>query len=161
MLAYLPQASVERWQTVTTRYKGLPDEMRRTFDRAYPRQQMLAKLFHDKGVRMIVGTDGGSYLGPGLTLRQEFKELSDAGIATLAILQMATVNAAAYLDRSDTMGLIASGYDADLVLLDADPTGRVENLHAIAGVVRAGVLHSRSDLDAMTNRVAANQGYLT
>ena len=84
---------------------------------------------------MICGTDGGSYLGPGLTLRQEFKELSDAGLSPLTILQMATVNAAAYLGRADSMGTIESGKDADLVLLDADPLARVENLHAIAGVV--------------------------
>lgn len=160
MLDYLPDASTKRWRGVTDKWKALPAEMRDTFHRAYPRQLALAKLLSDAGVRMIAGTDGGSYLGPGLTLRQEFREFSDAGIAPLKILQMTTVNAADYLGRSDAMGTVEPGKDADLVLLDADPLTQVENLHRIAGVVRAGFHHSRRDLDAMKSKVAATKGYL-
>ena len=125
-LAFMPEANVRRWREVTDRYKALPAEMIKTFRDAYPRQQALAKLFADAGVRMMVGTDGGSFLGPGLTLKQEFKELSDAGIAPLDILRMTTVNAAEYLGRAASMGTVAIGYDADMVLLSADPLDRVE-----------------------------------
>ena len=137
-----------------------PDDFRAAYRAAYPHQLALTKLLSDAGVRMIVGTDGGSYLGPGLTLRQEFRELADAGIAPLTILQMTTVNAAAYLHREDSMGLVAEGYDADLVLLDADPTGRAENLHAITGVVRGGFHYARETLDGMKAEVARTRGYL-
>ena len=95
-----------------------------------------------------------------MTLHQEFAELSDAGITPLDILRMATVNAAAYLGKEKSIGLVESGYDADLVLLDADPLTRVQNLHAIAGVVRAGRHYSRRDLDGMKARVAGSRGYL-
>ncbi len=117
---------------------AMPMAMRATFREAYPHQLALTKLLADSGVRMMVGTDGGSVLGPGLTLRQEFKELADAGIAPLHILQMATVNAARYLHKSDSMGTIEIGKDADLLLLDSAPLLCVENLHGIAGVVRDG-----------------------
>ena len=160
MLEYLPSASIARWRQVTDKFRALDPAMRRTYEQAYPRQQMLAKFLSDAGVRMICGTDGGSYLGPGLTLRQEFAELSDAGLSPLAILRMATVNAADYLARSDTMGTVESGKDADLVLLDADPLARVENLHAIAGVVRAGFYYPKARLDGMRAQVAATRGYL-
>ena len=160
MLQFLPEKSVKRWREVTDKFRALDPAIRRTYEEAYPRQQMLTKLLSDSGVRMICGTDGGSYLGPGLTLKQEFKELSDAGLSPLTILQMATVNAAAYLGRSDTMGTIESGNDADLVILDADPLERVENMHRIAGVVRAGFHHSRERLDAMRAHVASTRGYL-
>lgn len=160
MLEYLPVKSVKLWRQVTDRFRALDPAMRRTYEQAYPRQQMLTKLLSDNGVRMICGTDGGSYLGPGLTLRQEFRELSDAGISPLVILQMATVNAAAYMGRSEAMGTVESGKDADLVLLDANPLERVENLHRIAGVVRAGHYHARARLDAMRAQVAATRGYL-
>ncbi|QKR99786.1 amidohydrolase family protein [Sphingomonas sp. CL5.1] len=160
MLHYLPRKSVRRWREVTGVWKARTAEVRQTYRDVYPRQLALTKLLHDAGVRMIVGTDGGSYLGPGLTLRQEFRELADAGITPLAILRMATVNAADYLDRRDVVGQVAPGYDADLVVLDADPLARVENLHAIAGVVRAGAYHSRRDLDALKASVAAGEGYL-
>lgn len=160
LLGYLPEKAIRNWREVTAKFKGLPDAMRKTYDHAYPREQMLAKLLSDAGVKMICGTDGGSMMGPGMTLRQEFKELSDAGISPHKILQMATVNAADYLGRGDAMGLVEGGYDADLVLLDANPLDRVENLHAISGVVRAGFYHARRDLDAMKARVAANRGTL-
>ncbi len=159
-LAFMPEKSVARWREVTARYKALPPQMIRSFRDAYPRQQALAKLFADAGVKMMVGTDGGSFLGPGLTLRQEFEELADAGIVPLDILRMATVNAADYLGRADTMGLVAVGHDADMVLLAADPLTGVEHLHRIAGVVRAGVYFSATDLDAMKARVASTRGSL-
>ena len=159
-LAFMPERSVTRWREVTERYKALPSEMIRSFRDAYPRQQALARLFADAGVKMMVGTDGGSFLGPGLTMRQEFKELADAGIAPLDILRMATVNAADYLGRIDSMGTVEIGRDADMVLLAADPLDRIENLHRIAGVVRGGDYYSVSDLDAMQSRVADRRGSL-
>ncbi|GAC1571705.1 MAG: amidohydrolase family protein [Sphingomicrobium sp.] len=160
MLHFMPGRAIKQWRQVTDRYKNLPKEMLDAFHAAYPQQQSLAKLFSDAGVRMMVGTDGGSFLGPGMTLKQEFKELSDAGIIPLKILQMATVNAAEYLGKSPTMGTIDCGKDADLVLLNADPLERVENLHSIAGVVRAGFHHSPSKLASMKNRVAESRGSL-
>lgn len=160
MLDYLPEKSIKRWRQVTEKFRSMDPDMRRTLEQAYPRQQMLAKLLADSGVRMICGTDGGSFLGPGLTLKQEFRELSDAGLAPLKILQMATVNAADYLGRAETMGIVESGADGDLVLLNSDPLERVENLHDIAGVVRAGFYHPRARLDAMRAHVAGSRGYL-
>jgi imidazolonepropionase-like amidohydrolase len=99
-------------------------------------------------------------MGPGLTLRQEFAELAEAGFSPLQLLQMTTINPAEYLGRRDTMGTVERGRDADMVLLDADPLERVENLHRIAGVVRAGFYHSRRDLDALRSRVASTRGSL-
>lgn len=160
MLQYLPAKRIKRWREVTGIWKARDEEVRRTFRDTYPRQLALTKLLSDAGVRMIAGTDGGSYLGPGLTLRQEFRELSDAGIAPLAILQMTTINAARYLAREEAMGTVEPGRDADLVLLDADPLDKVENLHRIAGVVRAGAYRSRADLDGLKARVAAGGGFL-
>ena len=73
---------------------------------------------------------------------------------------MATINAAEYLRREDVMGTVEPGRNADLVLLDANPLEAVANLHAIAGVVRAGVYYARADLDAMRDKVRASRGYL-
>ncbi|WP_206244192.1 amidohydrolase family protein [Novosphingobium terrae] len=160
MLAYMPARAVKNWREVTARFKALPATMRHAFRDAYPRQLELAKLLCDSGVRMMAGTDGGSYLGPGLTLKQEFAELALAGISPLRILQMATVDPADYLGRSDAMGRVAIGYDADLLLLDADPLARVEHLHGIAAVVRAGAYHSAQALDTLRRTVAEKRGTL-
>ena len=159
-LQYMPEKSVRRWRQVTGKFKKLPRPMRETYAEAYPRQLELTKHLADSGVKMMTGTDGGWLAGPGLTLQEEFAELGKAGLSALQILQMATINAAEYLGREDTMGTVEPGRNADLVLLDANPLEAVANLHAIAGVVRAGVYYARADLDAMRDKVRASRGYL-
>jgi hypothetical protein len=44
------------------------------------------------------------------------------------------------------------------VLLDADPTADVQNLHRVSGVVRAGKHYSAADLDALKAAIAAGPG---
>ena len=161
LLEYMPRKSVKLWRQVTDRFKGLPRDMLDTFRKAYPRQRELAGRFADAGVLMMTGTDGGALMGPGLTMRQEFRELAEAGISPLKILQMATINPAEYLGRRDTMGTVERGRDADLVLLDADPLEKVDNLHRISGVVRAGVYYSSRDLEVLRSRVASTHGFLS
>ncbi len=160
MLNYMTPKSVKAWRRINRRFKSLPSDMRDTYRLAYPRQLALAKLFSDAGVRMMTGSDGGSLFGPGLTLQQEFRELASAGIAPLKILQMTTINAAEYLGRSDTMGTVDAGRDADLVILDANPLESVDNFSKIAGVVRAGVHYSSQEIGALRERAVAKMGRL-
>jgi imidazolonepropionase-like amidohydrolase len=109
---------------------------------------------------MMTGTDGGQLAGPGMMLQEEFAELARAGISPLQVLQMATTNPAVFLRRTDKMGQVAKGYDANLVVLDADPLENVANLGRISGVVRAGFYYSALDLDALRQRVARGRGSL-
>jgi cytosine/adenosine deaminase-related metal-dependent hydrolase len=67
---------------------------------------------------------------------------------------MTTLNGAKFLGRESSMGSVAEGKDANLVLLDANPIASVQNLHRIAGVVRAGAYHSAADLAAMKQKTA-------
>ena len=159
-LQYMPEKGIKKWRGVVNKFRKLPASTRKTFADAYPRQLRLTKLLADSGVRMMTGTDGGWLPIPGMSLREEFIELGKAGLSPLKILEMATINAAEYLRRTDTMGTVEPGRNADLVLLDANPLEAVENLYAIGGVVRAGTYHSRQDLDALRHRVASGRGHL-
>ena len=153
-LRYMPASSIGRWRRVSKRFKGLPDGMRRTYESAYPAALRLAKGLADRGVQMMVGTDGGWMSSPGLGIHDEFVELERAGFSPLAILQMATLRPAEYLGREDRMGVVAAGRNADLVLLNADPTETVKNLGDIHAVIRAGRVWGRAELDAARARVA-------
>ena len=157
LLAYLPAKNIKRWRKVTAKFLAMPAEAQATYRDLYPRQLRLTKLFADSGVRMMTGTDGGSMMAPGLTLRQEFAELAEAGLSPLKILQMATINPAEYLGREDTMGTVEPGRNADLVVLDANPLDNVANLHRISAVVRAGTHYSAAELAALKVRVAAGR----
>ena len=159
-LQYMPESKIKRWRKMTKKFKALPAAMRQTYRDAYPRQLKLAKTFADAGVRMMTGSDGGMLMAPGLSLQEEFVELGKAGLSPLKILQMTTINAAEYLERMDTMGTVEPGKNADLVLLDANPLENVANLASVAGVVRAGTYYSKSDLEALKQRVAAARGVL-
>jgi imidazolonepropionase-like amidohydrolase len=157
-MPYIPAVSLKEWREVTDRFHNLPPAMRATDGEAYRRQVALTKLFHDAGVRMMVGTDGGGQ-APGQSIHQEFDELAKAGLSGLKILQMTTLNPAEFLGRTGTMGSIDVGKNADIILLDGNPVKNVQNLHNISGVVRAGFYYSHDDLDAL--RALAEQPHAT
>lgn len=162
-LRFMPPETVAQWRSATAGYvEKVPADARRLFRADYALSLRLVKIFDEEGVPMLAGSDavGAGWEVPGFSLHQEFDELARAGLPPLRILQMTTFDAARFLGRTATMGTVEPGRDADLVLLDADPTRDAANLHRIAGVVRAGFYHDRAALDALKARVAAGKGYL-
>ncbi len=158
-LPFMPADTVKNWREVTDKFHHLPPAMRATYRSAYEHQFALTKLLAETGVCMMAGTDNGGEV-PGQSLHQEFDELAKAGLSPLKILQMTTLNGAEFLGRTATMGNVEAGKNADLVLLDGNPLESVQNMHRVAGVVRAGFYYSRQDLDAIKSRVRAGQGHL-
>jgi imidazolonepropionase-like amidohydrolase len=150
-MPYIPATSLKAWRQVTDKFHKLPPAMHSTDREEYQRQLALTKLFDDAGVPMMVGTDGGGQ-APGQSIHQEFDELAKAGLSPLKILQMTTLNPAEFLDRTETMGSIDVGKNADIVLLDGNPVESVENLHTLSAVVRGGFYYSRADLEALRSR---------
>lgn len=139
------------WQDVSLDFeRHMTPEVRATMRRLFAAQLRLAKLLDDAHVPLLAGTDfGGGWIVPGVSLHQEFALLQEAGLSPLTILQMTTLNGARFLGREATMGSVAVGKNADLVLLDADPIRDVRALDRIAAVVRAGRYFSAADLKAM------------
>ncbi|MDQ1128952.1 amidohydrolase family protein [Microbacterium sp. SORGH_AS_0888] len=136
------------------RFMALPASTRETYHQYYEMTLMMVKRMHDAGVPLLSGTDGPGG-NPGQDLQSEFRELAAAGIAPLDILRAATTLPAEFLGRADRMGAVAEGMDADLVLLDADPLQHVDNLAAIAAVVRGGHHLPRETLTAEIDRLLA------
>jgi len=161
-LRYLPPATLQLWKDVTAEFvEKVPADARALMRREYDLDLRLVKLFDEEGVPMLTGSDeSGAWAVAGFSLHAEFDELAKAGLAPLRILRMTTSDAARFLGRTATMGRVAPGADADLVVLDGDPTADVRNLHRIAGVVRAGFWHDRAALDRLLARIEAGKGYL-
>lgn len=80
--------------------------------------------------------------------------MAAAGLTPLRILQMATLKAAEFLGRTDTMGALEPGKDADIVLLGANPVESAAHLHDIAGVVRDGRYYSPETLRSTMESIA-------
>ncbi len=113
------------------------------------------RIFEEGGVPLMAGSDyGGGWVIPGVSMHQEFDLLEAAGLTPLRVLQMTTSDAARFLNREATMGSVEAGKDANLVLLEKDPTVSVQNLHAIAAVVRGGRYYASDELVSMREGVA-------
>jgi imidazolonepropionase-like amidohydrolase len=145
------------WQKAAKKYASRPAAMRNAYRNLYTRQLQMARIFDEEGVKMLAGSDvgGSGWEIPGFALHQEFDQLAAAGLTPLRILQMTTINAAEFLDRTDTMGTVEPGKDADIVLLRANPVEDAAHLHDIAGVVRAGRYYSAATLTSTIEAIAA------
>lgn len=160
-LRFVSPETVKTWKEVAADFARIyPAADRSTMRQGYAANMRLVKLLDEEGVPMLAGSDasGGGWEVPGFALHQEFDELAKAGLSPLRILQMTTSDAATFLGRTTTMGSVAPGKIADLVLLDGDPTKDSANLHRIAGVVRAGHYRDRKNLDALLARVETGKG---
>ena len=91
------------------------------------------------GVKVAFGTDSG--VGPHATNALEFGWMTELGMSPAAAIRTATVDAAALLGRSDRIGRIAPGMDADIIAVDGDPVVDVKRLQDVDFVMRRGVVH--------------------
>lgn len=90
------------------------------------------RKLHVAGVGLIFGTDTPFAFGNFFhSVMNEVHGLKEAGLPNLAILRMATINAARALGIDDRLGTVEPGKAADLILLPANP---LENIEALASV---------------------------
>ena len=154
---FASKRTLKGWREAADKYASRPESMRAAYRNIYTRQLHMVRIFDEEGVKMLAGSDvgGSGWEIPGFALHQEFDQLAAAGLTPLRILQMTTINGAEFLGRTDTMGTVDAGKDADIVLLGSDPTEDVAHLHDIAGVVRAGRYYSPQTLASTIETIAA------
>jgi Amidohydrolase family len=159
-LRFMAARTAMAWERAAHTFSRFSVSDHLTFAGVYRRQLELVRLFDEEGVPMLAGSDcvGAVWVIPGSSLHREFDELGSAGLSPLTVLQTTTLNAARFLGQEADRGTVEPGRAADLVVLDADPTAAVENLHRVSGVVRAGQHYSATDLAAMKTAVASGHG---
>lgn len=108
------------------------------------------------GVDILAGCDA---MIAGFCVHDELAAMVAGGMKPAAALQTATVNPARYLGREMTLGAIAAGRSADLVLLDANPLEDITNVRRIRAVITAGRFLDRRALDRLLTqaKTAAQQ----
>jgi imidazolonepropionase-like amidohydrolase len=113
----------------------------------------LVRSMNASGVRMLAGTDFTGRHVPGVVLHAELALLQEeAGIPAADALRMATINPARYFVATDSLGSVAAGRVADLVVLRANPLDDVRNVGSIEMVMTRGLLLRRSALDSLESR---------
>jgi imidazolonepropionase-like amidohydrolase len=121
--------------------------------RLFARQLDIVGQMARAGVPILAGTDfGNPFIYAGFSLHDELALLVRAGLTPAEALRAATLGPARYLDATDSLGTVAPGKLADLVLLDADPLADVRNTARIRAVIANGRYLDRAALDAMIAR---------
>ncbi len=151
-------------------WKGDADgsiENGRAADGRYPQQQAFTLALtqvnqaHQLGVKIIAGTDApDSFVFIGSGLHDELALYVQAGLTPLQALQTATLNAARYSGTAEHSGQIAVGFDADLVLLPANPLVDIQALRQVQGLVIAGQWYDQPRLAQLQQFARVQAGSL-
>lgn len=98
-------------------------------DRAQQQQQkyQFLRQLNDVGIRLTVGTDA-PLVPYGTGFHDELAQFTQAGFSPAEILRFAILNNADYLGKADSLGQIAPGFLADLILVRDNP---LENISAL------------------------------
>ena len=95
------------------------------------------------GVHILTGTDAPLRNSPpGFGLHEELALLVSGGMTPFEALRSATLEPARYFGMLDSLGTIAPGKLADLLLLDANPLQDIRNTRRISAVVANGRLYA-------------------
>jgi amidohydrolase family protein len=105
------------------------------------RDMDLQRAFVAKGGLLLAGPDpvgiGGNV--PGFGDQRQIELLVEAGFTPLVAIRIATLNGATYLGRQDSIGSIAVGKNADLVVIKGDPAARITDIEDVEIVFKDGV----------------------
>ena len=92
---------------------------------------LVGKLY-ERGIPIVPGTDHIA----GFTLHRELELYSEAGIPNMSVLGIATLQSANLVGAAYRSGSIAVGKDADVLLIDGDPTRNMSDIRKVALVVK-------------------------
>ncbi len=107
----------------------------------FPKGLELDLAFFRAGGRLIAGTDptGGGGVVPGYSNQRTLELLVEAGFTPLEAIRIATLNGAEYLGREQTIGSLAVGKQADLIVIAGDPSTTIGDVRKVETVFKQGI----------------------
>jgi len=120
-----------------------PDLTRADFRRSFEKLVELVGALHRAGVPIVAGTDGS-----GMELVRELELYVQAGFTPAEALASASIVPARMIGVDSRVGAIAVGKQADLVLVDGDPSQHIGDLRHTRIVMMQGRLMDADGLRA-------------
>jgi imidazolonepropionase-like amidohydrolase len=107
---------------------------------AFPKELALERAFVRAGGMLIAGTDptGAGGVVPGFANQRQIELLVEAGFTPLEAITIGTLNGARYLGRDARIGSIATGKQADLMIVEGDPSTTIADIRRVALVFKQG-----------------------
>jgi enamidase len=89
----------------------------------------------------VAGTDptGGGGVIPGYSNQRTVELLVESGFTPLEAIRIATLNGAEYLGSGRTVGSIAVGKQADLIVIAGDPSSTIADVRRVELVFKHGI----------------------
>lgn len=155
-MQYMPSATLYQWRLNKNRM--LEDEAYdvKRWEAFVALRQKIMRNLHRSGAGILLGSDAPQvYNVPGFSIHHELKDMVDAGIPALAVLQSGTANPAKFFKEEGNYGTVVKGAAADLILLHANPIEDITNAQRQVGVMTAGRWLTKSAIDARLAEIAS------
>lgn len=108
----------------------------------------MERAFVAAGGTLLAGPDptgdGGTL--PGYGDQREIELLVEAGFTPVEAIHIGTLNGATYMGRQASIGSIAAGKDADLVVVQGDPSTAISDIEKVKIVFKDGVGYDSAKL---------------
>jgi imidazolonepropionase-like amidohydrolase len=122
-------------------YERASQNQQSIYSTLLPKGMALERAFARAGGLLIAGTDPTGFGGvvPGYSNQRQLELLVEEGFTPLEAIQIGTLNGAKYLGRDARVGSIATGKQADLVVIDGDPSRNIADVRKVDTVFKQGV----------------------
>ncbi len=139
---YVPDTLRHFWKDAFGTPTNLPKSAEPLGRALFDKRLRLVGDMHRAGVPLLAGTDAPLRNSlPGFGLHEELRYMVAAGLSPLEALRTATYEPARWFGALDSLGTVAVGKAADLVLLDADPLAEIRNTRRIEVVITRGKVY--------------------
>jgi len=78
--------------------------------------------------------------------QRDVELLVEGGFTPVAAIQVATGNGAKFLGESERFGTVSPGKQADLVVIDGDPSSRIADIENVVMVFKDGIGYDSAKL---------------
>jgi len=101
----------------------------------------LERAFVRAGGTLLAGTDptGSGGVVPGYADQRQLELLVEEGFTPLEAITIGTLNGAKFLGRESRIGSVAAGKQADLVVINGDPSRTIADVRQVDTVFKKGV----------------------
>lgn len=154
-LRYLPAGLREEWLAEREGKLQRGTDYVASKRKRYADASWITAFLSRERVPLLAGSDAGNaFCYPGFSLHDELQLMVATGLAPIEALRAATLAPAEFFAARGSMGTIAAGNIADMVLLRSNPLVDIGATREIESVMLRGRLLDRRQLDDLLDAIA-------